>query len=169
MIVHWQVSGVRRGAAAARFVRYLVVAITGLPLFANDAAYGQSIEQVAREFGFVGHWALQSCDRPASSENWRRRIVISGGEVSWTEDCGNNCAFAIPIKYVVQSIEQVGQERISMRVRRIDQDGIFDPIMRKEGGRLRTMSNQAVGGKTLVRDGIIVSNNQPTPQFLECP
>ena len=162
---HWLTSVAN--ACAARTICMAAMSL-GLPLFASDAAHSQSAEQVAQEFGFVGHWAMQLCDRPASSENWRRRIVVSGGEVSWTEDCGNNCGFSVPIKYVVQSIERVGAERISMRVRRIDQAGTYDFIMRMADGRLRTMSNQAVDGKILVRDGIIVSNGAPTPQFTKC-
>src|SRR5215475_7005492 len=58
-------------------------------LILGGAAWGQSVDAVIREFGFVGRWATNRCERPATMENWHRTITVSAAEVSWTDSCGD--------------------------------------------------------------------------------
>ena len=136
-----------------------------------DGAPAQSIEEVVRDFGFTGQWA-EVCDQPASTTNWKRTIVVSAGEVSWTESCGK-CNFQ-PVQYSVPTAKRVGTDRLEMRARRVNPDGtgwrsVYDLVMLKTGIRLRTMHYQAVGGTFITRDGRILGNGTETPWFTQCP
>lgn len=114
-------------------------------------------------FGFFGTWSLH-CDRPAGPANIQRRAYISAsGEAGFSESLGPDIAentyrvlaASVSGRIVVLDIELNGMIRQKL-------------TMQRDGARIRTLANELPDGRTLVRDGTIVTTGGKTPWLNRC-
>jgi hypothetical protein len=129
---------------------------------ASAAAAAQSMTATLTAFGFYGKWAMD-CSAPAAPNNIVRTVSAPGLEpVRWNESAGQSGS-----RYLVKAVKVVDANTIVIRIQ-LNDDIIEDLTMAKRDGRLRTMVNQKSTGETLVRDGVILSVNRPTPWLNKC-
>lgn len=68
--------------------------------------------------------------------------------------------------YVIREIRRIPDGQIWMRTRFKNEER--ELIMRRNGNRLRTMSNRKTDGTFVVKDGILVANGNETPWITRC-
>lgn len=150
-----------------------------LPAFADDpqripehrirvAAATAAVEDVFKQFGLFGDWALD-CAKNATPDNPHVRVTMpSPGLVLEEHDLGPNYAVN---RYSVLAAESVSPTQVSVRV-------IFQPgaageerqtlVFDMRGGTRRTLFNQAEGGPVRVKDGIALARGSKTPTLKKC-
>ncbi len=149
-----------------RFALVLVLAlVTGLPAAAGN---GPLVEQVFREFGLFGTWAID-CKGPATATNPHVAIDMpTVGVVIEDHDLGEDYALN---RYSVLAAQRISAERLAVDV--IFQPGTTDEERQKleflvRDGTRRTMFNQPKGGPVRVKDGIAQARGNKTPLLRKC-
>ncbi len=132
------------------------------------AAATAAVEDVFKQFGLFGVWALD-CAKGAAPDNPHVRVTMpSPGLVFEEHDLGPGYAVN---RYSILSAEGLSQTRVSVKV-------IFQPgaageerqtlVFDMRGGTRRTLFNQAEGGPVRVKDGIALARGSKTPTLKKC-
>lgn len=150
-----------------RLFRVLSVALLSV-FAAMSAACATPVEDVFRDFGMFGTWAVD-CSQPPSPANPRVTDVMeSSGSVSENQDLGPD--FAVN-RYSVVAAERASREHMAIEV-------IFQPgteheqrqkltlLIRKN--TRRTMFNQPEGEAARVKDGVALARGIKTPVLKKC-
>jgi hypothetical protein len=149
-------------------MRALAVAAFWLSMTIATAAAPPTTAAVLRQFGLLGTWAID-CGRPASPRNpYVSDFVDATGAVVEEHHLGPN--------YVVNHYGVLSASRRSSS--ELELEVVFQPgneaahrqrlVMRVAGGRRRTLFNQPVGGKVLVKDGVVAGMDVKTPTLTKC-
>jgi hypothetical protein len=143
-----------------------VAALAGLlVVLLNGAAHAASPAALAlEEFGFLGVWSVH-CDRPASPGNIARTAYLSAsGEPGFTESLGPDLAenvYRILDAKIVAKAEIVLDIELNGQIRQ-------KLTMTRDGDRIRTLTNQLPDGRTVVKEGTIVTTGTKTPWLNLC-
>jgi hypothetical protein len=149
-------------------MRALAVAAFWLSMTLAAAAAPATPEQVFRAFGLFGTWAVD-CARPASPRNlYVSDFVDDAGAVVEEHHLGPD--------YVVNHYGVLSASRLSAT--ELELEVVFQPgneaahrqrlVMRVANGRRRTLFNQPVDGKVLVKHGVVTSVGVRTPTLTKC-
>jgi hypothetical protein len=142
--------------------RVLLAALVSIAFL--PPANAQSMRSVLEDFGFFGNWAI-NCASPATLANSRRHAFITrGGEIHFTESFGHKIKQNV---YTVFGARRIAPDKILLRIQLNGKD-MQNLTMQKDNSRLRTIFNERENGEFLVRDGVILSNGQPTPWLSPC-
>jgi len=133
--------------------------------FSMSSANAESPRDALDNFGFFGRWAVD-CEHPASpTNNVRTARVSPTGDPVFDESLGGD---GEPNLYVVLRTKRIDDDTMVLRTK-LNGDIEQDLIMRRDGDRIRTMSNRDVQTrKYVVRDGVVASTKQPTPWLTRC-
>ncbi len=149
-------------------MRLMAGLVLAAALTAVHAAPAPDVDQLFRQFGLFGSWAVD-CAAPASPEN--PHVSISSpapGVILQDHDLGADNTVN---RYSILSAEKLSETRIAV-------DVLFQPG--KEGeerqrliwvvrnGTLRTLFNQPQDGPVLVKDGVAVAYGLKTPLLKKC-
>jgi hypothetical protein len=142
-----------------------LAAVLAVIFFGSPPAAAKSLRDTLDDFGFFGRWAMD-CAQPASPANNVRRARISPtGDPVFSESLGGD---GEPNVYVVLRARRTADDTIVLRTK-LNGEIVQELIMRREGNRLRTMSNRDVpGGDYVVRNGVVLSTRAPTPWLAHC-
>jgi hypothetical protein len=145
--------------------------IVALSLLSGAAAKAESVLSVVSRAHLLGSWAA-SCSAGASTSNWivtwyaggsgtvRRRSLRGPGEP--------------PLDGAIDSAEMLSQTLVRTRMRNDDPNWgnlngmVYDVVFDISDGNLRTISSVRGDGQTLIRDGKLVSNGNPSPVSQRC-
>jgi hypothetical protein len=141
----------------------LVAAIT-----VPAAAKAESIEDLFRQFGLFGTWAID-CGEAASPANPHVHITAAtSGVVLERHDLGPHYA---PNRYSVLAAQRLSATELSVEV-------IFQPgreveerqklVFSVHGGTRRTLFNQPEDGQVRVKDGVSLAAGSKTPVLRKC-
>lgn len=141
-----------------------VVGVVLAALVAGGPAHAETATQkVLERFQFFGTWALD-CERPAAADNpVRSAPKPSGKTVMFTESLGGEANV-----YVIKRAKPAADDTISVRIE-LNGEIRQDLTIKREGDRLRTMTNRDIATKdVVVREGIVLSTGEPTPWLKYC-
>jgi hypothetical protein len=164
MFESWS-SGIMRIAVVLVLTSIVAIPSTALPAAADT---GPLVEQVFREFGLFGTWAI-NCQGPATPANPRVTINMpTAGVVIEDHDLGADYALN---RYSVLAAQRITAERLAVDV--IFQPGGAGEERQKleflvHGGTRRTMFNQSEGGPVRVKGGIALAHGSKTPLLRKC-
>jgi hypothetical protein len=153
-------------------MRYLYVsAVTVLLTLLPDLAFAQSAWDVLQRFGVTGTWAYP-CSKPPSTTNWWTTYFENAAGVARRRaDRGPD----VPALMVtIDSAEILTSTTMAARFRNDDVNWgqnngvIFDLIIVKEKGRIRTLSARSSTGQEFIKNGVVVSSNAPAPWLEKC-
>jgi len=142
-----------------------LAAIAAVIFFSAPAAKADSLSETLETFGFFGRWAI-NCDEPASPANNVRTARMSPtGDPVFSENLGG---LGEPNSYVILRAKRNGADTAVLRVK-LNGGVIQELTMRRDGDRLRTISNREIAtGEYVVREGLVVSTKQETPWLTRC-
>ena len=144
---------------------FVLALVTSLPAAADN---GPLVEQVFREFGLFGTWAI-NCQDPATPANPRVTIDMpTAGVVIEDHDLGADYARN---RYSVLAARRISAERLAVDV--IFQPGTPEEERQKleflvQNGTRRTMFNQSESGPVRVKGGIALARGSKTPVLKKC-
>jgi hypothetical protein len=155
-----------RSQSVKSHMRKVLAASAVLFVLAAGSAQAASNRETLEAFGFFGSWA-ENCAGPATpSNNHRTAFVSPAGHPTFTEILGPESE---PNVYVILRARRVSGDVIRLRIR-LNGEIVQDLTMRRDHGRLRTMTNRdAAGGALVVKNGIVTANGRQTPWLTHCP
>ncbi len=147
-------------------MRYLRVAVLAafFALLAN-AAFAQTAWDAMQSFGLTGTWSPSCQTAPAPSNYWMSYYLDSSGVVRRRVDLGPS---RTNLMSAVDSAQIVNATTLDTHIRNDDPgygatNGlVFDVVIIKENGRVRTLASQGSDGKAYISDGIVAANGQPS-------
>jgi hypothetical protein len=144
-----------------------VKVLVALAAFCCGTAQAASLKDTLSAFGFFGTWAVD-CGQPASlTNNYRSAYVSQTGDPVFSESLGSDSE---PNIYVILGARRQGKDLIALRVK-INGEFEQELTVRKEGNRLRTITNRDLDGrreKYVVRNGEVLSTGGNTPWLTRC-
>jgi hypothetical protein len=147
--------------------RLRMIFITALLALLPSAAFAQSTWDVLQSFGYTGAWAI-SCDKPPSPDNPRMTLFRdTDGVVKRKFDNG-------PLNPTLMLAPIISAQIITSTTMMIHSASNYttnyslDYLIIKENYRTRTLESKTTDGKELIKDGVIISDNQPAPWFERC-
>jgi len=154
-------------------MRYFLHGILAAALFAllANAAFAQTTWDAMQSFGLTGTWS-PSCKTAASPSNyWMTYYLDASGVVRRRVDLGPDRA---NLMNAVDSARIMTSTTIDTHIRNDDPgygetNGlVFDVVLVKENGRVRTLVSTGSDGKEYIKGGIVAANGQPSVWLEKC-
>src|SRR5208282_2270449 len=147
-------------------MRYLrVTVVTVLLALLPGAAFAQTTWDAMQRFGLTGTWS-PSCKTAASTSNyWMTYYLDSSGVVRRRVDLGPSRP---NLMNAVDSAHIMTSTTIDTHIRNDDPgygdtNGlVFDVVIVKENGRVRTLVSKGSDGKEYIKGGIVAANGKPS-------
>jgi hypothetical protein len=119
---------------------------------------------VLKDFGLIGHWALD-CSKPASRTNPHSRFIITDGWPPVYEVAFGDVRTAGA--WTVRDAHLIGDGRIGFELA-IGVVTFANVVTQKANGRMRSMESTDGEGRQLVHEGRLSRTGQETPWLEKC-
>lgn len=153
-------------------MRYFhVAALAAFFALLANAAVAQTTWDAMQSFGLTGTWSPSCQTAPSPSNYWMTYYLDSAGVVRRRVDLGPSRA---NLMNAVDSAQIMTATTIDTHIRNDDPgygatNGlVFDVIIVKQNGHVRTLASQGSDGKAYISDGIVIANGQPSVWLEKC-
>ncbi|MCX7360976.1 MAG: hypothetical protein NTV97_03715 [Alphaproteobacteria bacterium] len=146
-----------------RIARSLFVVLLGVLSTAGPAS-AETPAQAAARWGLLGTWRLD-CTTPASQANQSFTFAVREGRLFQDRNLGGDAQDSSPMTQA--TIRPDGKILLTTVFSGGTREAVF--MKSDDGRRRRVMSNRGVDtDEYTIRDGLYVSNGQPTPWSTRC-
>jgi hypothetical protein len=153
-------------------MKYLpTIAMTAALSLLSSGAFAETTWDVLQRFGLVGTWAYP-CSQPPSTTNWW--VTYFKDPVGLAKRSADRGPGVPKLMVAIDSAQILSSTTMAVRSRDDDPNWgqsngtVFDVVLVKENGRVRSLSARTSTGQEFIKNGIVVASNAPAPWLEKC-